>query len=131
MSPPLKFMCGSSTDNDWIKGSADGWEWSTRGAGYEDERDFFSVHWQIDLPRGFFPDRQVNSWKGRFPNWQIDTPKNHPRATRIAVLLHVASPRHDIDPALNDLKQEVIEAMLNSAVKQQVRVNGFEYEIGR
>ncbi|MGN6732064.1 MAG: hypothetical protein ACTHMB_08835 [Candidatus Binatia bacterium] len=63
-------------------------------------------------------------------HWQIDTPKNQPHSARVDVLLHVASPGHQIDPALNGLKQNVIEALLNSVLDQRVRANGFEYKMG-
>lgn len=102
MSGSLTFMYGRSRHNDWIKGSVDGWEWSTRGAGYGGDRDFFSVHWQIDLPKGFFVE------------WEIDTPKNHPHVSPVAVLLHVASPRHEADPVLKALKREVLDAFLTA-----------------
>ena len=118
MSSSLTFMCGPSAHNDWIKGSIDGWEWSTQGAGYEGERDFFSMHWQIDTPKGFFV------------NWQVDTPKDRPRVAPVDVKMHVASPAHHVDPALNDLKHEVIEALLSSSIEQQVSAQGFEYRTG-
>lgn len=119
VSTPLIFKCGPAAHNDWVKGAPDGWEWSTRGAGYEGERDFFSVHWQVDTPKGFFAD------------WQIGTPKGPPHAARIDVRLHVASPQHEVDPELNDLKQDVIQALLESSAEHEARASGLGYEIGR
>ena len=72
-------------------------------------------------------------------NWIYErgTSAGTPKAGKVNTLeyagiirLHIESPRYDEDPSLNDLKREVIEALLASKVGQVARQKGYSYEVG-
>lgn len=77
------------------------WDWSKNGGGYGENRDFFTVHWEVQ-------ERDPNS-----------------------IRLHVESPVYQNDSFLNELKQEVIDAILASNIGQVVQQNGYEFQRGR
>jgi len=77
-----------------------GWNWTKNGGAYHQKHDFFTVHWEV----------------------KVDD--------RNSVRLHVESPIQSIDPFLNDVKQEVISAILASSIADEVRHKGFVYMPG-
>ncbi|MCM3869234.1 MAG: hypothetical protein ND895_00880 [Pyrinomonadaceae bacterium] len=77
--------------------------------GYNDGRDFFAVLWQINTPRGDTQDPVLSR----------------------RVRLQVESPSYDVDSSLNDLKQEVINALLTSDLRGVVSESGFRYDDAR
>jgi hypothetical protein len=75
------------------------------------ERDFLSVHWEVYLPRQHLG--------------QASGPDES-----LVVRLHVESPRYDEDQPLNNLKRDVIAALLASNIAQTARQIGYGYEVG-
>jgi len=75
--------------------------------GYYEKRDFFSVIWQVNLPREGQEAKPIGAHRVR---------------------LQVESPTHEVDCFLNDLKLEVIQAILNSDIRQAVLNAGFDYD---
>jgi hypothetical protein len=58
-------------------------------------------------------------------HWQVNLPRDE-----IAVRLHVESPRHKIDPSLNETKRKVIDALLSSNLGQSALQKGYTYKTG-
>jgi hypothetical protein len=84
----------------FTKGMIDGWDYSREGGGYRKGSGFFSVHWEV---HDHDPD---------------------------AVKLHVEAPRAADDKTLNSLKQQVMQALLSSAIDDSVRSQGFDFQWG-
>jgi hypothetical protein len=78
----------------------EGWDWSKNNGEYKNHRDFFSVHWEVQ-------ERDPNS-----------------------IRLHVESPNYTIDPFLNNLKQDVVDAILISNLAAAVQSSGFQHKRG-
>jgi hypothetical protein len=106
MSATLDIHHARSGFNDLVSGCPPTWEWGKGRLGYDEGSNFFTVHWQV--------------------NFREDTPEE----ARI-VRLHVESPRHAVDPSLNDIKRRVIDALLESNMQQVAQQHGYAYEIGR
>lgn len=102
MPESLEFGYGSSVGNSSVFGAPKSWAKAKEGAGvnaayrgYRQHRGFFDVIWQINIPK----NRRVR--------------------------LQVESPTYDNDPELNDLKREVIRALLDSNLRRLVREKGY------
>jgi hypothetical protein len=100
---------GRSAHNDYALFRPGTWE---RGMGWPDSErptpeslPFFSMHWQVDTP-DFGKDDSMN------------------------IRLHVESTKYKDLPKLNDLKGEVVQALLDEAVEQAVRQLGYNYRPG-
>jgi hypothetical protein len=106
----LRFKKGPDQHNDWIYGCPPTWEWEKDGGGYKAGRDFFTVHWQVNIPK---PGESV---------------KNSDRGV---VRLHVESPRYEVDRLLNDVKGKLVSALLDSQLKRQALKRGLDYRLGR
>lgn len=101
MSKNWKYECHTSRSGDLEHGYPEDWAWAKNKGGYKAERDFFAVHWEVHIPE-------------------------HANAIR----LHVEAPRFTDDAFLNDLKREIVAALLASNVEQVVLETGYEYKIG-
>ncbi len=97
----MQHIQGTSLGGNLEKSVPSNWDWSKNGGEYVNGRNFFSVHWEVQ-------ERDPNS-----------------------IRLHVESPNSSIDPFLNDLKQEVVQAILLSDIASKVSTCGFEYEEGK
>jgi hypothetical protein len=58
-------------------------------------------------------------------HWRVDLP-----AFASIIRLHVESPRHVDSPALNELKQEVVAALLAPAIRKAVQKRSYAYQAG-
>jgi hypothetical protein len=94
----LSFESDDDKYNGYVKGRPATWEWAKEYGGYRQGHDFFFVHWQINTPR--------SNQKGKSLNRNI-------------VRLHVECPPYDVDRLLNDLKGELVSAILDSKLSQQ------------
>lgn len=77
------------------------WLWCKPNGNYGKGRDFFHIHWEV---------HEQNPGDIRF---------------------HVEAPRIAVDPVLNEIKREVIHALLQSDVEMVVKQHGYGYKIGR
>ena len=77
------------------------WSWIKNNGGYDNKRDFFRMHWEV---QDNYPDR---------------------------VHFHVEAPAYDNDPELNLLKQKVILKIINSDIEKNARSNNLNYVKGR
>ena len=100
-SKTMKFETGSSIDGPYKFGYEQGWHWSKDGGNYNNNRDFFWVHWEIN-------DKNPESVK-----------------------LHIECPKAEIEPELNSIKQEIVEAFLSARFKNLIEQHGYKYIIGR
>jgi|SRR5579884_2089700 len=96
----MRHIYGESLGGPLEKSVPDEWDWSKNDGEYTNHRDFFSVHWEVQ-------ERDPNS-----------------------IRLHVESPRYEKDPFLNNLKQEVVNAILNSNIAKVVQHSGYQYKRG-
>jgi hypothetical protein len=96
----MRHVHGESLGGPLQKSQSTEWDWSKNGGGYNAHRDFFSVHWEVQ-------DRDPNS-----------------------IRLHVESPKYEVDSFLNDLKQEVVNAIFASDLAQVVQRSGYQYKRG-
>ena len=96
-----QFREGRGRTGKWEHGYPESWHWSRAGGDYFNERDFFSVHWEVYNPESTY-----------------------------GVRLHVESPRYSVDPLLNDLKQEVVAVLLAPAICAAVQQEGYIYRAG-
>lgn len=88
--PPLDdYYVQKQRGNDLERGGPKAWNWTRNGGEYSNGRDFFSVHWEVHLPKS--PD---------------DTDFSN------VVRLHIEAPRFRDDPTLNSIKREVVQAIL-------------------
>src|ERR1700738_1563334 len=117
MSESLEFGYGSSVGNDSVFGAPKSWAKAKEGGGvdaayrgYRRHRGFFDVIWQINVPKPAQP--------------------NKPESAR-RVRLQVESPTYDNDPSLNNLKREVIRALLDSNLRRLVREKGYSCDEAR
>jgi putative zinc finger/helix-turn-helix YgiT family protein len=110
MSECLQFECGEDAHNDYVMGYLESWERARDGGGYRKGRDFFSVHWQVNVPKA----GEVSG----------------PQGVRI-IRLHVESPRATDDPLLNAIKRDLIKALLASTIPRLLEGKGYGYEVGR
>lgn len=97
----MKFQSGSSTDGPYEFGYEQGWHWSKNGGKYDNNRDFFWIHWEIN-------DRNPESVK-----------------------LHVECPKATLEPELNSIKQEIVESFLSAHFKNLIEQHGYTYMVGR
>lgn len=97
----MKFETGSSKDGPYEFGYEQGWHWSKNGGKHANNRDFFWVHWEIN-------DKNPESVK-----------------------LHVECPKAAIEPELNGIKQQIIEALLSTRFKKLIEEHGYTYIVGR
>lgn len=97
----MEFTHGKTLSGDYVTGVVEEWAWHRRGGSYAEHRDFFVVHWELQL---------------RYPN---------------DVRLHVESPRAEVDEQLNAIKADVVDALLSAAVEAEVERRGFAYVRGR
>jgi hypothetical protein len=104
----LIFKRGPDAHNNWVIGCLPTWEWEKNGGGYTDGRDFFCVHWQVNIPKS---DLSANVDRG-------------------IIRLHVESPRYEVDPFLNEVKRELIAALHDSKLGQEALNNGYDYKMG-
>ena len=105
----LVFRLGPDAHNNWIFGCLPTWEWERNGGGYIKGRDFFSIHWQVNIPK---TERVVSS------------------NDRGSIRLHVEYPRYATDPILNEVKRELVVALLDSTLEQEARDRGYGYKAG-
>lgn len=68
---------------------------------YRSGKGFFTVHWEV----------------------QANSPEK--------VLLHVEAPVQAVDASLNDLKRQVIQALLDSDIKLEAKRNGLNIDVGQ
>jgi hypothetical protein len=102
----MKFRAGKSLGNDWECGAPSNWDWSKNGGDEFLNRDFFSVHWEVNYP------------------------KNSPSTAVHEIRLHISSPRHADDANLNEVKQDVIEALSTSEILQAIQQRGYKCQAG-
>lgn len=87
--------------NELERGGPRSWDWTKNGGHYFNHRDFFSVHWEIHLPK-----------------------------TPGVLRLHVESPRFEISETLNDLKGEVVESLRATRFRHEVESAGYGFKAG-
>lgn len=102
----MKFRQGKSLGNDWESGAPANWDWSKNGGDEFKNRDFFSVHWEVNYPKNSSSDA-VNE-----------------------IRLHVSSPRYADDASLNEVKQRIIEALTSPTVIHSIEQRGYQCKIG-
>jgi hypothetical protein len=93
---------GASRHNGWEKGYPRHWSWSKKGGDYDKGRDFLCVHWEV---------------------WEEGSPA--------CVRLHVEAPKRAQDRFLNDMKRQLIHALLDSEITEVAEAHGLGYEVGR
>ncbi len=96
----MRHAVGKSLGGELEQGILSEWEWSKDKGGYAQNRDFFCVHWEVQI-------------------------RDQP-----SIRLHVEAPRYGIDPFLNDIKQDMIRAILASDIARVVVKNGYQYKQG-
>ncbi len=96
----MQFTDGASIDGPYTFGHEQGWHWSKNQGNHARGRDFFWVHWEIS-----------------------DGKPNH-------VKLHIESPKSEIDPELNAIKEQLVVAFLSPKISRLATQNGFAYKIG-
>jgi hypothetical protein len=102
----MKFRQGKSMGNDWESGAPAHWDWSKNGGDEFKDRDFFSVHWEVNYPKGM-STASVNE-----------------------IRLHVSSPRYADDAELNEIKQGVVEALTSPSLLHAVQQRGYQCRSG-
>jgi len=95
------FQSGSSKDGPYEFGYEQGWHWSKNGGSYDNSRDFFWIHWEINEAK---PNR---------------------------VKLHIECPNAMVEPELNEIKQEMAQAFLSPQFKNLIEQSGYTYIPGR
>lgn len=93
----MDYNRGALVGGPFTQGLERRWDWKRNGGNYHNHRDFFSVHWEVQ-------DRDPFS-----------------------IRLHVEAPSHAKDPILNDLKHDVIVALLASKIGDVVQQSGHDY----
>src|SRR4051812_20923843 len=86
-------------------GQSEEWDWTRNGGSYSKKRDFFRVHWEVHHP------------------------KENPDFAH-SVRLHVESPTHSTDSKLNDIKLQVIEALLAARLDKVAEKNELDFKNG-
>ena len=114
MNKTLEFGAGSSIGNDTVFASPREWVWAKEGVGltavydrkgYPTRNDlFFAVGWQVKTHRS----AALGSTE---PNSIIH--------------LWVDSPRHEDNPTLNAVKQELVKALMNSGLHRMMQSKGY------
>lgn len=99
--PAVRFVPARQVGGELISGMVEEWEWYRNGGSYAKHRDFLTVHWEVQ--------------------------EKSPRFIR----LHVDSPSVTVDPVLNRIKADIVEAMLSLDMRAEVQARGFEYQLGR
>ncbi len=118
MSDSLEFGYGSSTGNNSVFGALKHWVRSKNGVSVGStynrgrprkvvEDSFFSVVWQIKVEK---PGKVAK------PEWAR------------TIHLQVESPRHHTNSCLNNLKREVVRALLTSELGELLREEGYRYD---
>jgi hypothetical protein len=82
------------------------WDWTRKGGHYFAYRDFFCVHWEVHHP------------------------DDNPDFVH-SVRLHVESPKYDKDLELNEIKRQIVEALLTAELEEAAEEGGFSYKKGR
>jgi hypothetical protein len=110
----LEFAGGDTVYSVTRNGAPKTWAWvegrrSVEAAykAYYNKEDFFSVVWQVNLPK-----------RGQDPG-PIFTHR---------VRLQVESPTLKVDSGLNEIKWEVVQAILKSNVLKEIQREGFDYD---
>lgn len=101
MENTWQYYKSRSKSGDLEKGFPKSWDKSRNNGNYDVGLDFFSVHWEVHIPK--------------FAS---------------SIRLHVESPRYEKDPILNDLKQEVIAAITSSDIASVIQNRGCSYRVG-
>ncbi|PYS66255.1 MAG: hypothetical protein DMF74_01595 [Acidobacteria bacterium] len=125
MSQSLEFGDGSSTGNDSVFGAPSHWVRSKNGIGVKAtynrgraqrdvEDSFFSVVWQIKIER----DQAKNPKWARTINLQVESPR-HPAAPKA---------KGKGNSFLNDLKRQVVKALLTSEIGSLLQERGYRYD---
>ncbi len=96
----MKYSHGKLVGGGFTKGSDPAWDWAKCGGGYDQNRDFFSVHWEV----------------------QERDPAN--------IRLHVEAPTSSEDSLLSSIKQQVIEAILAYDIATVAHQAGWIYKRG-
>ena len=97
----MRHAVGKSLGGELEQGILKEWEWTKNKGGYAQNRDFFCAHWEVQV------------------------------RDRFSIRLHVEAPKYYTDPFLNDLKQEMIGAILSSDVARVIVETGYQYKQGR
>ena len=125
MSQRLEFGDGSSTGNNSVFGAPRHWVRSKNGIGMKAtynrgraqrdvEDSFFSIVWQIKIER----DQAKNPKWARTVNLQVESPR-HPAAPKA---------KGKGNSFLNDLKRQVVKALLTSEIGSLLRKRGYRYD---
>ena len=91
---------------DWVRASS--------GSGINNAYKFYTTG------KGFF-----------YVNWQINATKQNYDSDMRTIQLHVEAPNYDTDPTLNQLKLQVVNALLESNARTVVEEIGFAFKRGR
>jgi hypothetical protein len=96
----MKYDHGELVGGKFTNGTQPRWDWTRHGGSYGQNRDFFSVHWEVQ-------ERDPSS-----------------------IRLHVEAPDESADATLNQIKQQVVQALLASDIETIAKQNGFVYRPG-
>jgi hypothetical protein len=96
----MKYDHGKLVGGKFTKSTNPDWNWARHGGSYDKNRDFFSVHWEVQ-------ERDPSS-----------------------IRLHVESPDESADAALNLIKHQVVQALLASNIKSIALHKGYAYRSG-
>ncbi|NTV68386.1 MAG: hypothetical protein HGB06_12085 [Chlorobaculum sp.] len=102
----IQFIYGKPQGGPLVSGRVEEWEWSRRGGNYNNHRDFFTIHWEIQESK---------------PN---------------EVRFHVESPIAEVDQNLNDIKKNIISRFISDGfligkIRDEILSAGYEYKVGR
>src|SRR5262245_28799186 len=109
MSAELIFQESPSKHNYCVLATTRNWNRNKSGGTYDNGRDFFSVHWEIHLPKPRVAKK---------PQYRGE------------VRLHVESPSYARDRNLNNIKHDVITALRASSLRHIAQQKGYAYKEG-
>ena len=96
----MNFHTGSSIDGAYEFGYETGWHWSKNKGSYATGCDFFWIHWEI----------------------RNGAPNN--------IKFHVEAPKSTVDAELNNIKQEMVMALLSPRFNHIAEQNNFHFKLG-
>jgi hypothetical protein len=97
----MRFLEDELVGGALIAGIIPEWEWSHNGGSYYTHKDFLWMHWEI---------------QEKSPN---------------EIRFHVESPTEQIDPALNGIKEDIVNEVLSTQTLNKIESAGFTIQKGR